>query len=98
MGKHGGRIYDFVEFSSLWQRWLLELLQGAIGGAIPYGKIEYFYDKVNGKEVRVKEHPYAYAHFTPASLLYAYGNLIENHRSFTDQHAPENGYRDFIAS
>jgi hypothetical protein len=30
------------------------------------------------------------------SLQWAYADLIANHRAFTDQHAPENGYADYV--
>jgi len=30
------------------------------------------------------------------SLSWAYANLIANHRAFTDQHAPENGFADYV--
>ena len=91
-----GRVYDRVSFSKEWQYWLLNLLKLAIRGEVPYGQKEYFFDVVNRKEVVVKEHPYAHLKCTEGSLLQAYVNLVEDHRSFTDTTAPENGYTDYV--
>lgn len=91
-----GRVYDRVSFSKEWQFWLLELLKRTLKGDVPYGKKEYFFDRINGKEIRVDEHPYAHLKCTEGSLLEAYTSLVTDHRSFTDTTAPENGYTDYV--
>lgn len=93
-----GKVYDRVTFSKEWQFWLKELLEKTLRGTVPYGKKEYFFDRINGKEIKVPEHPYAHLKCTDGSLLEAYTSLVTDHRSFTDTTAPENGYTDYVTS
>lgn len=91
-----GRIYDFATFSKEWQFWLLDLIKRTLPSEIPYGEKEYFFDVVYGRVRIVKEHPYAHLKCTDGSLLQTYTNLVEDHRSFTDTNAPENGKTDWV--
>jgi len=94
-GRYNGAIYDRQALSREWQFWLKELLAYQLNGRAPEGKIEYHYEE--GKiDVPVAPNLYTFAKCTDGSLTWAYVNLIEDHRSFTDTSAPENGYADYV--
>jgi hypothetical protein len=90
-----GRIYDFIPFPKEWQFWLWDLLKYTLDNRAPVGKIEYFYNE-GEPDIPVAPHPYAFAKCTEGSLTWAYVNLIQDHRSFTDTQAPENGRADYV--
>lgn len=95
-GRYNDRIYDFVPFAKEWQYWLLDLLDYTTDKRLPRGEVEYYYTVEAGKEIRGSQTPYSFVKYTDGSLLWAYSNLIADHRSFTDTQAPENGRADYV--
>ena len=95
-GRHNDRIYDFAPFSREWQFWLLDLLDYTTDRRLPRGEVEYYYTVEYGKEIRGAKMPYSFVKYTDGSLLWAYSNLIADHRSFTDTQAPENNRADYV--
>ena len=88
---------DFVPLSSEWQFWIYDLLDWASGGQLPKGEIEYYYTIERGVVVKSSpSNPYARVKCTYGSLLWVWEDLTANHRAFTDGHAPDSGFADYV--
>lgn len=97
----GQRPGDFMPMNREWQFWLLELLNWASDGKLPRGEFEYYYvrggEMQNGKIIKTTaKNPEAKVKYTDGSLLSVYEDLISDHRAFTDGHAPESGFADYV--
>ena len=91
----------FMPMSREWQFWLLDLLDWASDGKLPRGEFEYYYTRKNemqnGEIIKTTlSNPQARAKYTDGSLLSVYEDLISDHRAFTDGHAPESGFADYM--
>jgi hypothetical protein len=95
-GRYNDRVYDFVPFVREWQYWLKDLLDYTTDNRVPIGEVEYYYTVEAGKEIKGNKTPYSFVKYTEGSLLWAYSNLIADHRSFTDTQAPENNRADYV--
>ena len=97
----GQRPYDFMFMSRDWQVWLLDLLNWASNEKLPRGTFEYYYtrkDEMQNGEMTITSQPLVSSRikYTDGSLLSVYEDLISNHRAFTDGHAPESGFADYV--
>lgn len=86
--KYNGREYDYVELEDRWQWFIWNLLDWGSGFSLPRGKIEGYYQKPGNDRT--------FAIATPGSLTWAYVNLVEAHRAFTEDASPEGGFRDAV--
>lgn len=78
------RDYDYLPLPFDWQWHIYHLLEWASEGLIPKGGIIGYYEK-GGLPFAIAE-----------GLTWAYVNLVERHRAFTDSKPPEAGYRDYV--
>lgn len=85
---HNGRAYDYVQVPEPHQWFLWNLLDHYSGKQLPTGKIE------GTRDVVIKGENITLSLFTEGSLTYAYGDLIQIARDFTDARPVEIGRRD----